>query len=144
MSLKKRTMIKVVYGVEPDQEWHDVITFMKEVAASEDIDISEIEIGDESEGCAFASVYEKKIYLFSKSRAVALHELAHIETLEGHTWDWAICFAYFCKTYLQEQEYLREMFKAEKQYRSVNGLVQYLAANDSLDETSRWAWGKTK
>jgi hypothetical protein len=36
------------------------------------------------------------------------------------------------------------MFKAEKQYKSVNGLVQYLAANDSLDETSRWAWGKTK
>ena len=36
-------MIKVVYGVEPDQEWHDVITFMKEVAASEDIDISELE-----------------------------------------------------------------------------------------------------
>jgi len=136
--------IKITYASGSEKEWHDVITFMASVASAEDIDLSEVEAGESDQECAFASVHEKKIYLFSKSYGVALHELAHIETMQGHTYDWAVCFAYLCKKYLPEKDYLAEMYKAEKRYKPAYGLVQFLAARDSLDEDTRWAWGKTK
>jgi len=140
----KMIPIRIVYSAPISEIWNDVITFAQKVAELESIDIVEIETGESDEECAFASVHEKKIYLFSTSRAVVLHELAHIETNQGHTYDWIVCFAYLCKKYLTEQEYLGEMYKAEKRYKSAHGLVQFLASRDSLDEKTRWAWGKTK
>ena len=138
------TKIKITGAYPEDFSWHEVITFAKDVAELEEFDVAEIEVDEVDEECAFASVHERKIYLFTKSKPAVLHELAHLDTMSGHTLDWAICFAYLCKKYLTEQEYLDEMFKAEKRYKDAMSLVQTLASLDSLDETKRWAWGKTK
>lgn len=144
MNCSAMSSVKITYESGSQEDWHDVITFMTAVADAEGVDLVEVEVAESDVECGFASVYEKKIYLYSKSYGVALHELAHIETMEGHTYDWAVAFAYLCKKYLPEPEYLEEMYKAERRYKPFKGLVQFLASRDSLDEETRWAWGKTR
>lgn len=138
------TPIKITYKSGDDKSWNEIITLMTRVSEECDIPVKEIEVHESDEDVACTFLLGSKIVMFTKLRRVALHELAHIWSGEGHTENWVIDYAYLCKRYLSKDEYLEALWNAEKQYKSAQNLVQFIASRDALDESGRWAWGKTK
>jgi hypothetical protein len=136
------------YIVECDDaldHWEDVLRMCDRVVDMFKIPLEKLELqidpGATAENLGSSDLETWTLTLRSPDRNILLHELAHLHSREAHTREWAETYLAFVRLYLVDEEFDDAMRTATAMYDVVGEVVQFLAANEFIDEETRWTWG---
>lgn len=108
--------------------WKDTVDFLIMVADQNKVDVDFVVLhyhkdAPNHEGghheMGTSNYLQKRITLCENSRAIVLHEIAHLWSMEHHTEKWAFTYLYLLRKYLPEEEYEREAGAAATRYPSL-------------------------
>lgn len=105
--------------------WEDTVEFITLVAEQNKVDLDTVvlhyheDTPDHDGGhheMGTSNYLQNRVTLCENSRAVALHELAHLWAMEHHGSKWSFTYLYLLRKYLPEDDYEREAGAAAVRY----------------------------
>lgn len=130
------------------EDWQPSLIVAADACTRFDIHVVEVEIHNhggsyathEDHPSGEAHFVDRRLVLCTTDMIVALHELSHLWSEQGHSEDWAFSFFAMIRTYMETADYEREVWRVANLYPNAMKAARRMVHDNILHDTRLFGW----